>query len=376
MLSTLMSQDTAKWKSFAAEIDSIDKDLRSTDGVEDFKQLRKMEFWGRCCSLLGYLTAWILPNPISALLISQGNFTRWSLVLHPISHGAFDKSAHVPEKYKSTLFGKSSRRFLDWFDWITPNNWNDEHNKLHHYHLGSDKDPDVVLRNTSFIRELKLPPLLRYVVAFLLASAWKPVYYAVNTLAESRHQRGLLATNRISWNNWSLFTPEGRELWFVCLLPYALYRFVLLPLLFLPLGKTAVISVLLNSVLAEILTNLHSFMMIAPNHTGEDIYNFSGLPKGKPEYYLRQIMGTVNYPAGNDFFDFIHGGMNYQIEHHLWPEASILQYRRLRPRLQEICARYGVPYVEENVLSRLLKTIKIIAGSTAQTELNLSVESL
>jgi hypothetical protein len=52
-------------------------------GNQDFKHLKKMERWGQLCSLLGYGTAWIFPNPVSALLISQGSFTRWTQMTHP-----------------------------------------------------------------------------------------------------------------------------------------------------------------------------------------------------------------------------------------------------------------------------------------------------
>jgi fatty acid desaturase len=360
---------TSRWKSFAAEIDGLGRKIRQSAGVEDFAEFRRMEFWGRCASAIGYATAWIIPNPISAYLISQGNFTRWSIVLHQVSHGAFDRMPNVPERYKSAYFGKGYRRFLDWFDWITPRNWSDEHNKLHHYHLGSPRDPDVVWRNATFIHNIQAPLLIRYLISALIALVWKPVYYAVNTLAESRHQRGLLATNSIGWNNWSPLTPEGRELWLVCLLPYAAFRFLLLPALFLPLGKAAFLSVLVNSVLAELFTNLHSFMTIAPNHTGDDLYSFEETSSGRAEYFLRQILGTVNYPSGGCFVDFLYGGMNYQIEHHLWPEATVLQCRRIRPHLKTICARYGVRYLEAPMLSRVRKTIEIMAGASRQVEI-------
>ena len=359
---------SSHWASFVEEIDELGKSIRQSDGIEDFRQFRKMEFWGRCASLLGYATAWIAPNPVSALLISHGNFARWSLVLHPVSHGAFDRSRAVPSRYKSHRFAHGLRRFLDWFDWITPESWSEEHNHLHHYYLGSPKDPDVVGRNAAMIRELRAPAAIRYLLAIILACVWKPTYYAVNTLAESRHQSGLLPSNRLGWNNWSPMTAEGRELWTRCLLPYATFRFVLVPALFLPLGQAAALNVLMNSIIAELLTNLYSFIMIGPNHTGDDLYTFAHASQGKADHYLRQIIGTVNYPSGGDVNDFIYGGMNYQIEHHLWPAASIFQYRRVRPKLREICARYQIPYHEAPVSLRFLKTLKILAGTSQQLE--------
>lgn len=70
---------------------------------------------------------------------------------------------------------------------------------------------------------------------------------------------------------WSLFTRQGKSLRFESILPYTGFGFVLIPLLFLPLGAIAAISVLLNSILAEILTNMHSFLLIVPNQAGDDV---------------------------------------------------------------------------------------------------------
>lgn len=358
-----------KWTMFASEIEAMGTEIIHQTGIEDFKQLKKMELWGRLATFFGYLTAWIFPNPLSIWLISQGNYTRWAIVFHQVSHGAFDRIPNIPPRYTSHYFAKGYRRCLDWFDWITAENWHYEHNKLHHYYLGTKKDPDVVWRNAKIIRELPLPLYLRYLISIFIASIWKLFYYAPNTIAESRHYKGLLRSNKIGWNNWNPFTAEGKELWIEGLLPYFLYRFILLPLLFSPLGKWAALSVLINSILAEILTNLHSFATIGPNHTGDDIYTFSDSSKCRAEFYLRQIIGTVNFPSHNDWRDFLYGGMNYQIEHHLWPDATLLQCQRVRPKLIALCKKYGIHYHESKIFPRVLMTIRMMAGSCKVLEI-------
>lgn len=356
---------TARWAEFAREVDELGREARALTGPEDFAHLRKMERWGRLATVVGYATAWIAPNPLSAYLISQGNFARWAVVLHPISHGAMDRVPGIPARYTSKRFARGWRRFFDWMDWIKPENWHLEHDQLHHYHLGTEKDPDVVWRNAEKIRTLPIPHFLRMTLAFVVACVWKPFYYAPNTVMEARHHRRLAPSNKIGWNTWNPMTPEGRELWMECLLPYALLRFALIPLLFSPLGKGAVIAVLLNSLFAELMTNLHSFAAIGPNHTGDDVPVFDTPSKSRAEFYYRQIAGSINFPAGGDVRDFFYGGLNYQIEHHLWPTASLLQCQRLRPRLQEICARYDIPYIEAGMLSRVLVTLRTMAGSCA-----------
>jgi hypothetical protein len=70
--------------------------------------------------------------------------------------------------------------------------------------------------------------------------------------------------------------PLARALWLECFLPYFVWNFCVMPALFLPLGKWAALSVLINKLVAELLTNLHGFLTIVPNHAGDDLYQFAG----------------------------------------------------------------------------------------------------
>ena len=157
-------------------------------------------------------------------------------------------------------------------------------------------------------------------------------------------------------------TPEGRELWWRCYLPYAAWNFAILPSLYAPLGPWAVFSVWSNLLMAEALTNLHAFIVIVPNHAGADLSRFPAPTSSRQEFYLRQILSSANYPCGDDWTDFLHGGLNYQIEHHLFPDLSMLQYRRCQPLVKALCARHGVPYVQESVWRRLRRTVAIMNG--------------
>jgi hypothetical protein len=45
--------------------------------------------------------------------------------------------------------------------------------------------------------------------------------------------------------------------------------------------------------------------------------------------------------------DFMHGWLNYQIEHHMFPDLSMLSYQKAAPIVRAACEKYGVPYVQE-----------------------------
>ncbi|MSP27937.1 MAG: fatty acid desaturase [Methylococcales bacterium] len=366
---SLHSYQSVNREQLAKDLTAIYQQSLADTGIEDFKHLTKMEKWGKICSIIGYGTAWIFPNPISALFISLGSFTRWTQMTHPVVHRGYDKVAGVPAHYTSKKFAHGWRRFIDWPDWITPSGWHQEHDVLHHYNLGEKSDPDQLQHNMEWLRQSTLPMWLRYTMVAFFSGSWKILYYTPRTHKEVRlnaaRQQGEpeLVMTRIG--AWSLFTQQGRALWLQSIFPYAAYRFILLPLLFLPLGSFAALSVLANSVLAEIFTNMHSFLVIVPNHAGDDVMMFDEKVKGKGEFYLRQILGSVNYPTGSNSNDFFYGWLNYQIEHHLWPDMPLSQYQKVQPQVAAVCKKHNIPYRQESVFKRLLKAVDVMVGKTS-----------
>jgi len=355
---------------------------------EDFQHLLKMERWGRTATFSGYFLAllislielssggigtfmfWFLAT-VSALLISTGNVGRWSNVTHPILHGAYDKVPNIPEKYTKKFYAKGARRHLDWLDWIQPDAWMYEHNIMHHYHLGEADDPDNVERNMQWLIQSKTPMWLRRLFVYLFAGTWKFTYYAPNTLRILQNKK-LKEENKKEVTDYQFDprTPFGFELWWNYYLPYATIKFIVIPALFLPLGVGAVINVLTIVLMAEFFANLHSFLVIVPNHSADDIYMFSEPYKGQGEFYLRQIMGSVNYKTGSDFNDYFHGFLNYQVEHHLFPDKPLSFYQKTQPLVKEICKKHNLEYRQESVFKRMAMTIDLMVGKTKLLRVN------
>ena len=362
------------------DIDAI-KETMEPVGEEDFQHLLKMERWGRIATFSGYglilllaiieaisgvgsLLFWTV-GIVAAILISTGNVARWANVTHPILHGAYDKVPNIPERYTRKHFAKGSRRFVDWLDWIKPDAWSYEHNIMHHYHLGEKDDPDNVERNLQWLTQSKIPMWLRYIIIYGFATMWKFLYYAPNTLRILENKKRK-EQDKLEVTDYQLDprTKNGLELWMEYYLPYAIIKFLVFPMLFLPFGTQAVINALIIIVIAELLANLHSFIVIVPNHSAEDIYMFSEPSKSTGEFYLRQIMGSVNYNTGSDFKDFLHGFLNYQIEHHLFPNMPSSYYQKMQPIVKEICKKHNLEYRQESVFKRAKMTIELMVGKT------------
>ena len=353
-----------------------------TPSEEDFQHLLKMEKWGRMFTFSGYFLIALISAVelglgglsgfifwplaiVAAVLISTGNVGRWANVSHPILHGAYDKVPNVPERYTKKFYAKGARRHLDWLDWITPDAWAYEHNIMHHYHLGEADDPDNVERNMQWLIQSKTPMWARRLFVYVFAGTWKFTYYAPNTLRILQNKK-LKEENKKEILDYEFDprTPFGFELWWNYYLPYGAIKFIVIPALFIPFGVTAVFNALIIVLIAEFFANLHSFLVIVPNHSAEDIYMFNEPYKGHGEFYLRQIMGSVNYNTGSDWIDYMHGFLNYQVEHHIYPDMPLSFYQKTQPLIKEICKKHNLEYRQESVFKRMSMTVDLMIGKT------------
>jgi fatty acid desaturase len=346
---------------FQRELKALRDQVDASLGEADKAHLRKIERWGRVATVLGLATCWLAPNPLSAAALSLGRSTRW-LLMHHVGHRGYDRVPGMAPARTSKGFARGHRRFLDWLDWMMPDAWVFEHNVLHHSHTGEEADPDLLERNAEgTLRDMSRPLAWRYVQLGLLALTWRASYYAPETMSALRRKGRRHGA--------SLSRAEKWELLLKCYVPYAAFNFVLLPALFLPLSPWAAFSVLCNSLLADLLTNLHTFLVVGPNHTGEDLYRFDTAPEGRGARYVQQVIGSANYRTGGDLNDFAHLWLNYQIEHHIWPDLPMLKYREVQPKVRELCAKYGVPYVQESVWTRVRKMVDVVLGKSSMRRL-------
>lgn len=72
-------------------------------------------------------------------------------------------------------------------------------------------------------------------------------------------------------------------------------------------------------------------------------------PEGDPlhianEWAIHEVETTVNFAPHNRFLNFYAGGLNYQIEHHLFPHISHVHYPKIAPLVRAVCEEFGVKY--------------------------------
>jgi len=371
---------------FKKDIKDLGMVLEKQQGQEDVDHLHKMMNWSNACAFVGIFSmGYFKLNIISVVALSTWTLSRWVMIGHHICHGGYDK-CHPSKRINRFVFavGTLWRRFIDWLDWMLPEAWNVEHNNRHHYFLSEIDDPDLVEENAGIIRDSSAPMAFKYLLVFINMLTWKWQYYAPNTYKEFKLAQLRKAGKPIpkgveeAYTVKSIILGEGVPLFSawefirVVIGPFFLFHFVILPLPYLFLGQhlnmgnTMYWNAVSNLLVADLLTNIHSFVIVVTNHAGDDMYRFNS--RCRPfsgSFYLRQILASVNFWTGSDINDFLHGYLNYQIEHHLWPNLSMRSYQKAAPLVRDICKKHGVPYVQENVFLRLWKTTKIMVGTAS-----------
>jgi linoleoyl-CoA desaturase len=64
------------------------------------------------------------------------------------------------------------------------------------------------------------------------------------------------------------------------------------------------------------------------------------------EWAIHQIKTTANFATKNKVISWLVGGLNFQIEHHLFPKISHVHYPQISKIIKQACREYGVEYIE------------------------------
>ena len=66
------------------------------------------------------------------------------------------------------------------------------------------------------------------------------------------------------------------------------------------------------------------------------------------EWAVHQLKSTANFSTKNKFITWFVGGLNFQIEHHLFPKISHIHYPAISNIVRQTCRETGMPYIEHS----------------------------
>jgi linoleoyl-CoA desaturase len=124
-----------------------------------------------------------------------------------------------------------------------------------------------------------------------------------------------------------------------------IYAFMLIVLPILLLGFTTwLIGFLLITMVTGFAISIVFQLAHTVEHTDFPLPGDSG--KIENEWAIHQIHTTANFATKNKTISWLLGGLNFQIEHHLFPRISHVHYPAISKIIKKTCGEYGINYIE------------------------------
>ncbi len=215
--------------------------------------------------------------------------------------------------------------------------WQDKHTRHHanpnHEELDPDVAPDILVWSQRQARSSRgLPRLLARSQAFLF-------FPLLMLEGLNLHVAGVRALRNRSVKRRGL---EGALL-FGHFIAYLVALFAVLP------ADKAIAFLVVH----QALFGLYMGCIFAPNHKG--MPTLTG--DDRPDYLRRQVLTSRNVRGGM-LIDLALGGLNYQIEHHLFPNMPTPNLRHAQVIVRDYCAELGVPYHETGLIASYREALR------------------
>jgi fatty acid desaturase len=111
-------------------------------------------------------------------------------------------------------------------------------------------------------------------------------------------------------------------------------------------GWWAPLAVIGGNLIANVMRNIWSFLIIFCGHFPADVQTFEeedAKGENRGQWYLRQMLGSANI-SGSRLFHVMSGNLSHQIEHHLFPDIPARRYPHIAPEVRDVAKKYGLPY--------------------------------
>ena len=350
--------EIARLESFGRAVDAIRKRVEAEVGDEDVRYVVNLNRFSRAMEVAGRALIHFSPEPAS---FTAGVLALWVHkqlqaieIGHTALHGAYDKLEGA---------GKFHSKTFRWEIPIDEASWHIGHNVKHHQYTNiARKDPDV---NFGSIRLTdRTPHRFEHYVQVPTTFLFSWPFFGVSMNA---HFTGLLDIYGASgWadeydvierKDWTTIKEVHR----VALRKYvrhALKEYVLFPALAGPFFW----KVALGNFLSSRMRDLYSAATIYCGHVGEDVASYpeGTRARGRGQWYAMQVEASNNFTVAGPF-NILCGGLEHQIEHHMFPKLAPHRLRQIAPEVRAACHEHGVDYRCESWGRTLWKAVKHVA---------------
>ena len=262
-------------------------------------------------------------------------------VMHDSNHESFSSKKWVNKIMGSSMYSLAGNVY----------NWKVQHNVLHHTFTnipGFDEDIDAgrIIRFNKNSKWLKIHQFQKYYSFFLYGLL--TINWAITT--DFRQMRKYLK-RKLSYGKF----PNPATEWTTLIVTKLLYYFlwIVLPLLVLDIAwwKVLIGFFVMHYTAGIILSIVFQLAHIVP---------MAEMPLPDKEgnlehtWAVHQLYTTTNFAPNNKFMSWYTGGLNHQVEHHIFPHISHIHYGKIAKIVKETAREYDLPYNEYKTFTKAI----------------------
>ncbi len=268
-------------------------------------------------------------------------------VMHDACHGSYSGNKKVNEILGYTLNLIGANNFL----------WKHKHNIIHHTYTNVDgKDDDIA--KSPFIRMCSTQ---KWVSFHRIQHLYLPFLYAVSSLYWILWQDFFKYFTQKTYTSKlpEMSRKEHRIFW----ISKACYVFFYIAL---PIMIHGWLDWLIAFLILNIVLGLATSIVFQLAHVVEETeFVYVGIDDAvviENEWAVHQVKTTANFSPGNKVATYLLGGLNYQVEHHLFPRICHIHYPFISEIVRKKCEEFNLPYLSTpsffKALSSHFKLIK------------------
>jgi len=252
-------------------------------------------------------------------------------VMHDAIHGSYSKNQRVNRwlGYTMNLIGANDEV------------WRVQHNVLHHTYTNINEHDDDI-NAPSFLRFSPHVPKKK-VHHFQHLYTW--IFYGLSTLSWVTTKDFIRLTRY--YKKGLIGDKKAYRRHIVRIIAWKLVYFsytLILPALLSPFSIGWILLAFLSS---HFVTGLSMSLVFQTAHVMPNTDYPLPDDEGKidAERLIHQMATTSNYAPRSRVFSWFIGGLNYQVEHHLFPNICHVHYRKISPIVRQTAQEFGVPYL-------------------------------
>jgi len=263
-------------------------------------------------------------------------------VMHDSNHESFSSKAWINKLMGSSIYILAGNVY----------NWKVQHNILHHTFTNivnhdEDLDSGKIIRFSKHAKWFRIHKLQKYYSVFLYGLLTLNWAITTDVLQMRDYLKRKLSPN----SN----LPNPRKEWTKLVITKVIYYslWIVLPLLVLDIvwWKVLIGFFIMHYTAGMILSLVFQLAHVVPN-TETPLPDKEG--NLEHTWAIHQLYTTSNFAPKNWFINFYTGGLNHQVEHHIFPNISHIHYNKLSKIVKETATEFNLPYNEYQTTRRAI----------------------